>query len=46
MLTVDQVFAEEIKGTNKQEWRTPTVAEEKNQNTSKQIYLQNQVGAR
>ncbi len=45
MLTVDQVFAEEIKGTNKQEWRTPTVAEEKNQNTSKQIYLQNQVGA-
>jgi len=80
MLTVDQVFAEEIKGTNKQlwptitahtpdmesngpnghsgtylagavkaqeqkDWRTPTVAEEKNQNTSKQIYLQNQVGA-
>jgi hypothetical protein len=83
-LTVDQVFAEEIKGTNKQhwptptmqdgkqggitpsqavegaghtgllhvaaiksqqDWRTPTVAEEKNQNTSKQIYLQNQVGA-
>ena len=27
------------------EWRTPTVAEEKNQNTSKQVYLQNQVGA-
>jgi len=27
------------------EWRTPTVAEEKNQNPSKQIYLQNQVGA-
>ena len=109
MLTVDQVFAEEIKGTNKlwptitahtpdmesngpnghsgtylagavkaeenwvtprtsgtstrpnkttprqgltlieqaraNEWRTPTVAEEKNQNTSKQVYLQNQVGA-
>lgn len=44
-LTVDQVFAEEIKGTNKQEWRTPTVAEEKNQGTSSQIYLQNQVGA-
>ena len=83
-LTVDQVFAEEIKGTNKQywptptmqdgkqggitpsqavdgaghtgllhiaaiksqqDWRTPTVAEEKNQNTSTQIYLQNQVGA-
>jgi hypothetical protein len=30
-LTVDQVFAEEIKGTNM--WRTPSVAEEKNQNT-------------
>jgi hypothetical protein len=93
-LTVDQVFAEEIKGTNRQEswatpnafcyqppenteqwtkraeyqqtekgvnlhkpiqtqvlhevekmWRTPSVAEEKNQNTSTQIYLQNQVGA-
>ena len=44
-LTVDQVFAEEIKGTNKRDWRTPSVAEEKNQNTSKQIYLQNQVGA-
>ena len=28
-----------------EQWRTPTVAEEKNQNTSKQIYLQNQVGA-
>ena len=28
-----------------QAWRTPSVAEEKNQNTSKQIYLQNQVGA-
>lgn len=27
------------------EWRTPTVAEEKNQGTSSQIYLQNQVGA-
>lgn len=27
------------------EWRTPTVAEEKNQGTSTQIYLQNQVGA-
>jgi hypothetical protein len=26
-------------------WRTPSVAEEKNQNTSTQIYLQNQVGA-
>jgi hypothetical protein len=93
-LTVDQVFAEEIKGTNRPEswatpnafcyqppenteqwtkraeyqqtekgvnlhkpiqtqvlhevekmWRTPSVAEEKNQNTSTQIYLQNQVGA-
>jgi hypothetical protein len=45
-LTVDQVFAEEIKGTNRQGlWRTPSVAEEKNQNTSTQIYLQNQVGA-
>jgi len=46
-LTVDQVFAEEIKGTNpkKELWRTPSVAEEKNQNTSTQIYLQNQVGA-
>jgi hypothetical protein len=93
-LTVNQVFAEEIKGTNRQEawatpnafcyqppenmeqwtkraeyqqtekgvnlhkpirtqvlhevekmWRTPSVAEEKNQNTSTQIYLQNQVGA-
>lgn len=33
-------------GGNLQElWRTPTVAEEKNQNTSTQIYLQNQVGA-
>jgi len=30
---------------SQKEWRTPTVAEEKNQNTSKQIYLQNQVGA-
>jgi hypothetical protein len=30
---------------SQQEWRTPTVAEEKNQNTSTQIYLQNQVGA-
>jgi hypothetical protein len=29
----------------RKDWRTPTVAEEKNQNTSKQIYLQNQVGA-
>ena len=28
-----------------EDWRTPTVAEEKNQNTSNQIYLQNQVGA-
>jgi hypothetical protein len=27
------------------QWRTPSVAEEKNQNTSTQIYLQNQVGA-
>lgn len=27
------------------EWRTPTVAEEKKQGTSSQIYLQNQVGA-
>jgi len=27
------------------EWHTPTVAEEKNQGTSSQIYLQNQVGA-
>jgi hypothetical protein len=44
-LTVDQVFAEEIKGTNPKLWRTPSVAEEKNQNTSTQIYLQNQVGA-
>jgi hypothetical protein len=44
-LTVDQVFAEEIKGTNPKLWRTPSVAEEKNQNTSAQIYLQNQVGA-
>jgi hypothetical protein len=45
-LTVDQVFAEEIKGTSRPEmWRTPSVAEEKNQNTSTQIYLQNQVGA-
>jgi hypothetical protein len=44
-LTVDQVFAEEIKGTNPKMWRTPSVAEEKNQNTSTQIYLQNQVGA-
>ena len=26
-------------------WRTPSVAEEKNQNSSTQIYLQNQVGA-
>jgi hypothetical protein len=26
-------------------WRTPSVAEAKNQNTSTQIYLQNQVGA-
>jgi hypothetical protein len=42
---VDQVFAEEIKGTNPKMWRTPSVAEEKNQNTSTQIYLQNQVGA-
>jgi site-specific DNA-cytosine methylase len=25
-LTVDQVFAEEIKGTNKRDWSTPTVA--------------------
>ena len=32
-------------GLSEQDWRTPTVAEEKNQNTSKQIYLQNQVGA-
>ena len=34
-----------VVAVQKQEWRTPTVAEEKNQNTSKQIYLQNQVGA-
>jgi hypothetical protein len=33
------------KAEEQKEWRTPTVAEEKNQNTSKQIYLQNQVGA-
>jgi len=90
-LTVDQVFAEEIKGTNlpvslqvkaenwptptmqdgkqggitpsqmveeaghtgllhiaaikQEQWRTPSVAEAKNQNTSTQVYLQNQVGA-
>jgi len=30
---------------SQKEWRTPTAAEEKNQSTSKQIYLQNQVGA-
>jgi hypothetical protein len=35
----DHVVAEE------KMWRTPSVAEEKNQNTSTQIYLQNQVGA-
>ena len=34
-----------VKAEEQKEWRTPTVAEEKNQNTSKQIYLQNQVGA-
>ncbi len=34
-----------VVAVQKQEWRTPTVAEEKNQNTSTQIYLQNQVGA-
>jgi hypothetical protein len=34
-----------VAAVEKQDWRTPTVAEEKNQNTSKQIYLQNQVGA-
>ena len=32
-------------GSLQESWRTPSVAEEKNQNTSKQIYLQNQVGA-
>ena len=34
-----------VAAVEKQDWRTPTVAEEKNQNTSKQVYLQNQVGA-
>jgi hypothetical protein len=32
-------------GSRPELWRTPSVAEEKNQNTSTQIYLQNQVGA-
>jgi hypothetical protein len=32
-------------GSRQESWRTPSVAEEKNQNTSTQIYLQNQVGA-
>jgi hypothetical protein len=34
-----------IAAIKQEQWRTPSVAEEKNQNTSKQIYLQNQVGA-
>jgi hypothetical protein len=52
-----QVAAEQLKhgqaapanpstdGSRQGLWRTPSVAEEKNQNTSTQIYLQNQVGA-
>jgi hypothetical protein len=32
-------------GSHQGLWRTPSVAEEKNQSTSTQIYLQNQVGA-
>jgi hypothetical protein len=35
-------LAEEAK-KNQEQWRTPTVAEEKNQNYSNQVYLQNQV---
>jgi hypothetical protein len=38
-------LADQAKREQEKMWRTPSVAEEKNQNTSTQIYLQNQVGA-
>jgi hypothetical protein len=38
-------LADQAKREHEKMWRTPSVAEEKNQNTSTQIYLQNQVGA-
>jgi hypothetical protein len=44
-LTVDQVFAEEIKGTKKQ-WRTPTSFDWKNHDCSTQVYLSDQVEGR
>jgi hypothetical protein len=43
MLTVDQVFAEEIKGTNRQElWLTPRANEQMPNGTKRQVGLENQ----
>jgi hypothetical protein len=44
MVLQSQTINQQVEMVQKM-WRTPSVAEEKNQNTSTQIYLQNQVGA-